>query len=237
MIGICDDEDQQIRINGYYIKTFAEQHNYDIHLFGFCSASKLMEFTRSNALDILLLDIDMGTDLGIQIAQKLFQTHPNTIIIFLTSHSEYTKEAFDVESMGYIIKPVNQSKLERTFGKAIVQIDALKNIKPFSSLIITEENTKKKINQADILYIERQQSKSIIFTASNIYRVYETISSLYNRLEATFLRINQHTIVNMNEIDKIKHNSVYLKSGLTIPIGKTFRKIVLESYLNLSFTR
>jgi DNA-binding LytR/AlgR family response regulator len=106
----------------------------------------------------------------------------------------------------------------------------MRSRKPSESLVITVENLKKKILQNDILYIERQQAKSVIFLKGKEFGVYETITSLAERLTNDFIRISQSYIVNKAFIAGIKGNNVLLKNGMDIPIGRTYRKNVLEAY-------
>ncbi|MDF2587340.1 MAG: Response regulator of the LytR/AlgR family [Anaerocolumna sp.] len=231
IIGICDDEILQIKVNGLYIKEIAKKNKFEVDIKGFESSRKLFHFLSENELDILFLDIDLGVDSGIEIATKLASLYPNIIVIFVTGHREFANEAFDVEAMGYVVKPVEALKMERVLKKAILQVTAIKNQKPVSTLVITEENLKKKINQAEIIYIERLQTKSIIHTKNKVYKVYEPITSLCKRLNQDFLRVNQSEIVNIHEIKEIKDNLVYLKNNISMSIGRTFRKSVIDTYL------
>jgi DNA-binding LytR/AlgR family response regulator len=98
--------------------------------------------------------------------------------------------------------------------------------------VVTVENLKRKILENEIVYIERQQSKCIIFTKQKEYKVYETVTSLIERLSDDFLRVNQSFIVNINEINYIKKNSIILKNNIDIPIGRTYKKHVLNIYYN-----
>ena len=75
-----------------------------------------------------------------------------------------------------------------------------------------------------LLYIERQQSKSIIATRQRSYQVYETVTSLCERIGDAFLRINQGMVVNISMIQEIKGNVVFLKNGMDVTIGRTYRK-------------
>lgn len=233
-IGICDDEVMQIKINALFIKEIAKRNNYDISLIGFQSSKQLTSHLSKNSLDILFIDIDMGEESGITTATNLTKSNPNLVIVFITGHREFTNEAFDIEAFGYILKPVEEKKIERVFKKAILQATAIKSQLPSSTLVITEDNLKKKINQRDIIYISRQQTKSVIYTSFAEYKVYETITSLYNRLESNFLRINQSDIVNMREIKEIRENHVFLKNNIDMTLGRTFRKQAIDTYYKFS---
>ena len=231
-VGICDDEVLHVKINGVFVKEIAKRLNYDIAVAGFTKTSQLKSHLKKEKLDILFLDIDLGNDSGILLAAELTKQYPDMVIIFITGHRECACEAFDVEAIGYIVKPVEEQKMERVLKRAILQVMAIKGQGCSPEIIITEENIKKKIMEEDIIFIERQMSKSIIHTVNRDYKVYETITSLCERLSSGFLRINQSEVVNQKQIQEIRDNNVILKNGKAISIGRTYRKSVLDSYFN-----
>ncbi|MBR3770365.1 MAG: LytTR family transcriptional regulator, partial [Lachnospiraceae bacterium] len=62
------------------------------------------------------------------------------------------------------------------------------------------------------------------------YQVYETITSLCERIGSGFIRVNQGEVVNAELIKEIKGNTIYLKDGKEMTIGRTYRKDVLSRY-------
>jgi DNA-binding LytR/AlgR family response regulator len=75
------------------------------------------------------------------------------------------------------------------------------------------------------------EAQSIIITKSSKHSVYETITSLSERLDENFLRINQGIIVNLTEVTSMKGNQVTMKNGEVFPIGRTYSKEVKRKYL------
>lgn len=231
-IGICDDEVLHVKINALFVQEIGKRNHFEVDVKGFTKISQLQKYLMKESLDILFLDIDLGEDSGILLAAELMEQYPELVIIFITGHREFTGEAFDVEAMGYIVKPVEEQKMERVLKKAILQVMALKGQNCQQELVITEENIKKKIIEDDIIHIERELSKSVIHTRDKDYKVYETMTSLCERLSSNFLRVNQSEAVNRKEIEEIRDNMVTLKNGKMITIGRTYRKAVMESYFN-----
>lgn len=230
-IGICDDEEYQIKLNGLYLKELASQNMWSMEYHGFKRASHVVNYLKTKHLDILLLDIDLGEeDSGIALAAYLASKYPELVVVFVTGHREFTGEAFEVEAMGYLVKPYDIKKMERVFRKALLQVSALQNKEEDREIIITDENLKKKLHVKEVLYVQRQLSRSVIYTEKKCYNVYETITSLYERLGNDFLRINQGEVANIKEISEIRGNVVILKNGLEMSIGRTYRKDVIAKY-------
>ncbi len=229
-IGLCDDEVYQIKVNRLYLNELASRKKYDFEYHGFQSGKQLKKYLESNHLDVLFLDIDLGEESGIEIAAWVCKNYPDMITIFVTGHREFAEEAFEVEAMGYLVKPYDIKKMENVMNKVMAKLDVKEPEKEIDTIIVTDENLKKKIACKDILYIKRQQSKSIIVTKQREYQVYETITALCERIGNNFLRINQGEVVNSALISEIRGNTVYLKNGMEVVIGRTYRKEVLAKY-------
>lgn len=229
-VAFCDDEVFQIKLNNLFLKEIASKNGYDFEYHGFQSGKALKNYLGSHNLDILFLDIDLGDETGIEVAAWVTRNYPDVITVFVTGHREFAEEAFEVEAMGYLVKPYDISKMENVLKKAMNLLQNNQKEKISTEIVITDENIKKKIDCRDILYIERQQSKSIIKTQQKEYQVYETMTSLCDRIGESFIRVNQGEVVNLNIIKEIKGNTVYLKNGMEMSIGRTYRKEVLEKY-------
>ena len=233
-IGLCDDEEYQIKINGVFLKNIATKKGYDLQYIGFKSGKALKEYLTNNSLDVLLLDIDLGEESGIDVASWISRNYPDIVTVFVTGHRDFAEEAFEVEAAGYLVNPYDSRKMENVMAKVMTILDRKKRQDAGTEIVITDENIKKKIDCRDILYIERQQARSVIKTRDNEYQVYETITSLCERIGDSFIRVNQGEVVNKALIAEIRGNVVYLKNGMQMSVGRTYRKSVQEKYFGKS---
>ena len=230
-IVVCDDENIALKINCTYIEELSKKYRIDTKITGFLSGEHLLEYVEDNVIDIAFLDIDLKGMDGITLASRLLRKNPKIATIFVTSHREYAYDAFTVEAFSYLTKPIDPDRLERIFKKAILHVNDMYNRVQRVPLIITEGNIKRKINQSNIMFIERIGAQSIIVTRAGNYSVYESITSLIGRLEMNFLQINQGIIVNMDEISSVEGNTVEMKNNRTFSIGRTFSKDAKKAYL------
>ena len=229
---VCDDESLALKMNCAYIEELAKKYKVDVNVIGFTKGEKVIEYIESNEVDIAFLDIDLKSISGLTVAARLLKKNSRIVTVFVTSHREFAYEAFTVEAFSYLIKPIESERLERIFKKAIIQVKDINNRLQRIPLIITEDNIKRKISQSSIIYIERVYSQSIIYTKAGKHSVYETITSLSKRLEENFLQVNQGVIVNLEEVTSMKGHQIYMKTGETFSIGRTFSKEVKQRYLN-----
>lgn len=226
-IGICDDEFYQIKVNELFIKEIANRNKVDIECHGFQTGKQLRDFMESQSLDVVLLDIELKEESGIDIAKWISNRCPQVAIIFVTGHREFAEEAFEVNAVGYLVKPYDINRMENTVKKII---KCLEQDEEDYNIVITDGNIKKKIDRRQIMYIERCSTKSVIKTEQNDYSVYESITSLYERIGEQFIRLNQGIIVNSGLITEIKGNVACLSNGLRVRIGRIYRKDVLLKY-------
>lgn len=223
-IGLCDDEIYQIKVNSLFLREIVEKNNIDLEYHGFAGGRQLKKYLSGKQLDILFMDIDLGKESGVELATQLSHQYPEMMIVFVTGHKEFMEEAFEIDAMGYLVKPFEIKRLESTLRKSILQISAMRRIHNSREIVVTDENLKKKILCRDIIYIQKQQYQSIIVTREKEYHVYEPITSLYERIGEGFLRVNQSEVVNRDYIKGISGNIVQLKNKIEMPIGRTYRK-------------
>ncbi len=230
-IAVCEDETIALKINCTYIKELSKKYRLNTNVLDFTNGESLLEYAEKEEVDIIFMDIDLGGINGIQTASAIMKKHPRTITIFITGHREFAYDAFTVEAFSFLIKPIDPERLERVFKKAILQVNYIKKQKSQTPIIITEDNIKKKINQSNIIYVERIDTLTAIVTKVSRHNVYETITSLAGRLEANFIRISQGIIVNLDEVKEIKLNKLIMKTGESFTIGRTYSKDVKRRYL------
>lgn len=65
-------------------------------------------------VDVLFLDIHQPGINGLELAEKIVEDKPEVAVIFVTGYDEYAVQAFELNALDYLVKPVNRSRLEKT---------------------------------------------------------------------------------------------------------------------------
>lgn len=91
----------------------------------FQDAFKAIDYCMRSDIDIIFTDIEMPTLNGITFGKMLQENSPNSLLVYMTAHSQYTLEAFENNAVGYLLKPIIPEKLTRL-------LDILLNIKSAS---------------------------------------------------------------------------------------------------------
>ena len=94
-------------------------HRGRIHYAEFESAEDLLSNFDRNGYQIVFLDIMMNGMDGIDLSRRLRQLDAKLMIVFLTSSPEYAMDAFPVHPFDYLIKPVDQEKLNHVMDEAV----------------------------------------------------------------------------------------------------------------------
>ncbi len=197
-IGILDDEwSMLLRIRGY-VEEARIKEPYTVELF-----QDVEEFFNCGKnFDILLLDIDMPTMSGIQVAKKLLKQ--NTIIIYITNYENKMQEAFDINVAGYLLKSELETKLTPTLLKAINRRQQNDDI------WIKKKGEIFHFRSRNIIYIESVKRYLHFYTNdNNFYIPYMTLEEVNQYLPDNFVQINKSQIININMV--VSMNGYILK--------------------------
>lgn len=113
-----------------YLKMMCEQLPGVEVVRAFNDPLRLVQESKQVDFDLCILDIEMPGLNGLEVAQQL-QGKP---VIFTTAYKEYAAEAFDLNAVDYIRKPIQKERLEKAMQKAAEQIQYQQAGKPFIQL-------------------------------------------------------------------------------------------------------
>ena len=197
--------------------------------------------------DLAFLDIELGDDNGLQLAQQLHTLVPTLNIVFATAYDEYAFQAFELNALDYILKPFDENQIRRMLDK-INKVQKIGKKDHQSSATLSGHKMRKIAVQADdriilidsatIMFAESSEGKCTIKTTENEYKINETLIMLEKKLNlGPFIRVHRSFIVNIDHITEIQpwFNSTYnliMKDGSQVPVSRTYVK-ELKSLLEL----
>lgn len=223
---IVDDEPIARQILEKYI-----QDTPNLELVTSCKdAFEVLDFLQSQSVDLLFLDINMPKLTGLSLL-KTMQQRPAVIIT--TAYPEYAVEGFNLSVTDYLLKPFS---FER-FLQAVMKVQQATSSqeppiviqKEAASKTIFVKSDKKiiKLNLDDISHIEAFGNYIKIY-AGEMILTHQTLSDFLDKLPDHFLRIHKSYAINFNHLKLIDGNQFLLQNGVKLPIGKSYRKTVLE---------
>lgn len=180
--------------------------------------------------NLLFLDIELPGMSGIDLAQIVSKRNKECLIIFLTSFDYYMKDAFGINVYRYILK----SEYDKLLPTVLYEVINLWENK--EKRIFKVPDGVLSIFLEDIIYIEflernpyltLKNHKKIKLSATSLSSVYKYVNSI------DFIKINNHTIVNMRYITEILYNSIFLDSlNQSFNISRGKFKEILKTYQN-----
>lgn len=163
----------------------------------------------NNGNNIYILDIEVNSHSGLDIARKIREKDWNSIIIILTAHYELAYEAFKNRLMllDFISKFDNYEK--NLYD--VLQI-ALKILNKKEQLVFKAGQTIYKIDFNDILYIikEEGQRNTIIKTFYQKYSISSSLTEVEEKLNGDFLRTHRACIVNKTNVKRIDFKEKFI---------------------------
>lgn len=200
------------------IKNIILEDNYLVNQLDILSFSSSDQINISkDGFDILLLDIELSNENGIDFAEKYININPNSKIIFISSHSELVFDSFKVHPYSFVRKENINIELKNTLTNLV---DLL--IENKSDLVLKNKEQTIIINQYNISYIESLNHACYIHTTNDIEPIKTRMSmhKLAKELSFYFYRINRSYIINLNEIKIIRNGKIILKNNLEISIQR-----------------
>ncbi|QTD39083.1 response regulator transcription factor [Polaribacter batillariae] len=193
------------------------------------NAFEVLEKLQEQEVDILFLDINMPKLSGLSLLKTL-QKKPNVIIT--TAYPEYAIEGFELSVTDYLVKPFS---LER-FMQAVQKVSRNKVSETIvinqqeqtaKSIFIKSDKKILKINFDEIYYAEAYGNYVKIFTDKMILTP-QTLSDFLQKLSSNFIRIHKSYLINFNYLKMIDGNQIILQNEAKLPIGKSYKKELLE---------
>lgn len=216
-IAIIDDEKIQVELLQKYVQNWAISKNVMVNTEAFYSAESFdFSFSMDKKYNILLLDIQMKGQNGIELAKKIRKEDTMVSIIFITAISDYIGEGYDVAAINYLIKPIKENKLFECLDKAISKIPQEE-----STILIDAEGEISKVMQKNIVYIEAFAHYIEVNTVNEKYTTRKNIGIIEKELdENTFVRCHRSYIVSLRYVKRIWNNELELDNGKTIPVSR-----------------
>jgi two-component system response regulator AlgR len=168
-----------------------------------------LEHVQREQPDAVLLDIRMPGMDGIEVAQHMQKLTRTPAVIFTTAYDSYACQAFEVNAVDYLMKPVRAERLASALTKAkhlnLAMLDALRLAHPRarSHLSLSEKGRLKLVPIEDILYFKAELKYVTVKTTEHEYLLDESLVKLEAEFSGRFLRIHRNCLVARNKIDQM----------------------------------
>ena len=189
--------------------------------------------------DLLLLDMTMPGMDGLAVARQLARRGNAPAVIFVTAHEDFAVQAFDIDAVDYVLKPVGGERLERAVDRAISRRERATagGGEWLSEFWVPHRSELLRIEAAHVERIDAERDYVRLHVGhadgqGRSYLLLQTIAGLEGRLDPQrFLRIHRSTILRRDLIRGLRHEGlgvwcVELDNGEALRIGRTYLRKV-----------
>ena len=206
----------------------------DLSLVAECeNAVAAYNIVNQKPVDVLFLDIEMPGMTGIELTKNLKNRNP--FIIFTTAKPDYAVDAFELNVIDYLVKPIEPARFLKAVDRLREAGESNKEqvqVRDKDFVFIKDNGVLKRVSANDIQYLEAMGDYVKIFTPQKFHIVHSTLKSIEEKLPPLkFMRIHRSYIVALNKIDFIEEGVINI-NGAAIPVADAY-KAALNSRLNL----
>lgn len=227
-IAICDDEPESCEQILNTVMLHRDSPKFFLKVF--CTGEKLWGFIQDERFnfDLIILDIQMkvmdGVAVGNLLRESSLKKQPN--ILYVSGHSSYAMQLFDVNPLHFLIKPIDKAKFMKCIDKAIARANPPQNA--FSYL---KEKNVYNVPYSEILYFELKSKLVVIHTldgsSPSFYGTMEYVQK-QARYQQNFIQTHGSFLVNWDYVREVFTDEVILCNGTQIRVTRLFKKDVKD---------
>ena len=161
------------------------------------NAAQALELLRRQDFDVALLDIHMPGADGMALAQTLRAMPNPPALVFVTAHAEHAVQAFELEAVDYLTKPVRLARLMAALQKTVRQRQMAHNALPEAEqfLTIQDRGRTERVPLAEVVFLKAELKYITVRTATRSYILDGSLSELEEKYKRVFLRVHRNALV------------------------------------------
>lgn len=178
---------------------------------------------------MLLLDIEMGKESGMELAERIRRENEEVSIIFTTGYAEYMGRGYEVGALQYLLKPVEEKKLSDCLDRVMRRQE--KAGKKF--VFETAGQGRISLTAADIWYLEACGHNCFLYTKEKEYELKMSMTEAVRTLgaESGFVRCHRSYFLNLRYVREIYREELVLDDGRRVPMSRRACQEVNAAFL------
>ncbi|MCY1165607.1 MAG: LytTR family DNA-binding domain-containing protein [Pseudomonadota bacterium] len=162
------------------------------------NAVQAMTALQREVFDLVLLDIHMPGADGVALARSIAAMAKPPAVVFVTAHAEHAVQAFEVDAVDYLTKPVRLERLQQALQKVERAAHAGQRPRddfPEEILIIQDRGRTERVPLAEVLYLKAELKYITVRTRTRSYILDGSLSELEEKYVAQFMRIHRNALI------------------------------------------
>lgn len=177
------------------------------------TSKEALEFVRTQPVDLVFCDIDMPGANGMRLAESLsdLELDERPLVAFVTAYDHYAVDAFGVEAIDYVLKPVRLERLQKTLARAEARLGLQEEsqvterpARPLARISVEERGVYRVLPVDDVLFFESEDGIVVAQTGESRYITDFSLKFLEQNLDPeVFFRSHRSYIVQLDAIESI----------------------------------
>ncbi len=233
-VAIVDDEPEIVQsLTDLLVRyqTETPRGGVDIHVYSYRTGDEFLGDNPSH-FDVIFLDINLPGTNGLQTAKRVRECNRSAAIIFCTHYAQYAVKGYEVNAVGYLVKPIDECAFKRNLDRALEVLSHNQRQK----LRIKTEKGIEIIVISNIVFVEVQLHTIIYHVLTknsfNDYRVRGTMRAVSAELaDGDFSQCGASYLVNLRHVTAVKNKTVFLHGGYELPVSRKYWKKFSDEFL------
>ena len=168
------------------------------------SASEALRALQEDDVDVVFSDIRMPGLSGLDLAQVLTRFRDPPKVVFVTAHDDHAVEAFDLDVVDYLLKPLRESRLAEAVRR-VVEAGAARPTADDDAIAVDQGGVTRLVRRWEVQYVEAQGDYARLHTAAGNPLVRTALATLEEQWrEAGFVRIHRSLLVNLAHVTEVR---------------------------------
>ncbi|MBA2621219.1 MAG: response regulator transcription factor [Acidobacteria bacterium] len=187
----------------------------------FDNAIDALSFLKTNHIDLIFLDINLGEFSGIQLLET---SAVSSQVILTTAYQEYALKGFDLKVADYLLKPFTFERFVQAVDRVQGSLPKKQLQLPKNFIFVKTENRLEKILLREIIYIEGMRDYRRIHTVGKRIMTLQTFTEFERQIPPNIVcRVHKSYMISLDKIDSIEKSGIKIKDQI-IPISETYRQ-------------
>jgi two-component system LytT family response regulator len=214
----------------------------------YAGAKSLLQALRTHMPDLVFMDIGLPDGDGIELARRCIELHPDVFIVFVTAFDNRAIEAFELNALDYLLKPIEDSRLRETMDRLEQQQDnhrymdriswamnSLDGMPNRENMVIRSTRKIDIIALKDVQYLRAAGNYVEVHVNGKTLMQRSTIDEMERRLSGgRFMRVHRSAIANSQFVTQITtdgkgHRTLEMENGDRVDVSDTYKRKVLAS--------